>query len=56
MLEGARISLLVGLSGALVSFTIGTAYGLVSGYVGGRVDALMMRTVEVLYAIPRLIL
>jgi oligopeptide transport system permease protein len=56
VLEGARISLLVGLSGALVSFTIGTAYGLVSGYVGGRVDALMMRTVEVLYAIPRLIL
>jgi peptide/nickel transport system permease protein/oligopeptide transport system permease protein len=56
VLEGARISLLVGLSGALVSFTIGTAYGLVSGYIGGRVDALMMRLVEVLYAIPRLIL
>ena len=56
VLEGARISLLVGLSGAAVSFTIGTTYGLVSGYVGGRLDALMMRLVEVLYAIPRLIL
>jgi ABC-type dipeptide/oligopeptide/nickel transport system permease subunit len=56
VLEGARISLLVGLSGALVSFLIGTTYGVVSGYIGGRVDGFMMRTVEVLYAIPRLIL
>lgn len=56
VLEGARISLLVGLSGALVSFFIGTTYGLISGYVGGKTDALMMRLVEVLYAIPRLIL
>ena len=56
VLEGARISLLVGLSGAFVSFFIGTAYGLVSGYVGGRTDSAMMRLVEVLYAIPRLII
>ncbi len=56
VLEGARISLLVGLCGALVSFFVGTAYGLVSGYVGGKTDALMMRLVEVLYAIPRLII
>lgn len=56
VIEGARISLLVGLSGALISFSIGTAYGLVAGYVGGTTDALMMRFVEILYAIPRLII
>lgn len=56
VLEGARISLLVGLSGALVSFFIGTTYGMISGYAGGKTDALMMRLVEILYAIPRLIL
>ncbi len=52
---GARISLAVGLAGALISFFIGTTYGLVSGYVGGRVDAVMMRAVDVIYSIPRLI-
>jgi len=56
VIEGARISLLVGFAGALVSFIIGTAYGLVSGYAGGKIDALMMRCVEVLYSIPRLII
>ncbi len=56
VIEGARISLLVGLSGALISFFIGTAYGLVSGYAGGKTDAVMMRIVEILYAIPRLII
>ncbi|MDB6155594.1 MAG: peptide/nickel transport system permease protein/oligopeptide transport system permease protein, partial [Chthoniobacteraceae bacterium] len=56
VVEGARISLLVGLSGALVSFFIGTAYGLIAGYMGGTVDSVMMRLVEILYAIPRLII
>ena len=56
VMEGARISLVVGLSGALVSFVIGTTYGLIAGYVGGKTDALMMRFVEILYAIPRLII
>ena len=56
VIEGARISLLVGLSGALISFFIGTSYGLIAGYVGGKTDALMMRFVEILYAIPRLII
>ena len=56
VLEGARISLLVGIFGALVSFFIGTTYGLISGYAGGAVDSAMMRIVEILYAIPRLIL
>jgi len=56
VLLGARISLLVGLSGALISFFVGTAYGLIAGYTGGKTDALMMRAVEILYSIPRLII
>ena len=56
VLQGARVSLIVGMCGALVSFLIGTAYGLVSGYVGGRTDNVMMRLVEVLHSVPRLII
>jgi len=56
ILEGGRVSLLVGLSGAVMSLFIGTAYGLVSGYVGGRTDGIMMRAVEILYSVPRLII
>ena len=55
VLTGGRISLLVGLCGAVVSLFIGTAWGLVAGYVGGRTDALMMRFVDILYSVPRLI-
>jgi peptide/nickel transport system permease protein/oligopeptide transport system permease protein len=54
-LTGGRISLLVGLCGAAVSLFIGTAWGLVAGYVGGRTDAFMMRVVDILYSVPRLI-
>jgi peptide/nickel transport system permease protein/oligopeptide transport system permease protein len=55
VLTGGRISLLVGLCGALVSLFIGTAWGLIAGYAGGPVDALMMRVVDILYSVPRLI-
>lgn len=55
VLTGTRLSLLVGVAGAAVSLFIGTAYGLVAGYVGGRVDQLMMRFVDILYSVPRLI-
>ncbi len=55
VLAGGRVSLLVGLSGAVVSLFIGTAYGLIAGYAGGRTDELMMRFVDVLYSVPRLI-
>lgn len=55
VLLGARISLAVGIAGAAVSFAIGIVYGMVAGYAGGRADSLMMRFVDVLYAIPRLI-
>lgn len=52
---GARISLLVGVVGAGVALVIGVAWGAVSGYVGGRLDALMMRFVDVLYCMPSII-
>jgi len=55
-LQGARISLLVGCTGALVSLFIGTGVGMVAGYAGGRTDAFLMRLVDVLYSVPRLIL
>lgn len=49
---GLRISLLVGLAATLVALTIGVAYGAVAGFFGGWLDDLMMRFVDVLYAIP----
>jgi ABC-type dipeptide/oligopeptide/nickel transport system permease subunit len=52
---GARISLLVGIVGAAVSLVIGVSWGLVSGYAGGRLDAAMMRIVDILYAMPTIV-
>jgi oligopeptide transport system permease protein len=52
ILYGGRISLLVGMAATLVSLTIGISYGAVSGYFGGTVDRIMMRIVDVLYALP----
>jgi oligopeptide transport system permease protein len=49
---GSRISIQVALAATLCSLIIGVLYGAVSGYLGGRVDQLMMRIVDVLYAIP----
>ncbi|MGL4920225.1 MAG: oligopeptide ABC transporter permease OppC [Plesiomonas shigelloides] len=49
---GGRISLMVGLAGALVAVLFGTLYGATSGYLGGRVDSLMMRVLEILNAFP----
>jgi len=51
-LYGGRISLLVGLAATFVSLVIGIAWGATAGYVGGKVDQLMMRIVDVLYAMP----
>ncbi len=51
-LQGTRVSLLVAFVATLVSVVIGVIYGAVSGYFGGRIDALMMRVVDVLYALP----
>jgi oligopeptide transport system permease protein len=49
---GARISLIVGLVAASVSLVIGVTYGSVAGYVGGWIDNVLMRIVDVLYSIP----
>src|SRR5215469_7654917 len=51
-LYGARVSLMVGLAATSVSLLIGVSYGAIAGYFGGRIDALMMRLVDVLYALP----
>jgi oligopeptide transport system permease protein len=55
-LVGGRVSLLVGIVATSVALVIGVLYGAIAGYVGGRVDALMMRFVDVLYTMPFTIL
>ena len=52
LLVGGRISLAVGLAATLVALTIGVTYGAVAGYFGGKLDAAMMRAVDIMYALP----
>jgi oligopeptide transport system permease protein len=56
MIFGTQVSLIVGVVGTAVSLSLGTLYGLVSGYYGGRIDNLMMRIVDFLYALPDLVI
>ena len=51
-LYGARVSLAVGLAATAVSLVIGVTYGAIAGYIGGRVDNIMMRLVDVMYSLP----
>jgi oligopeptide transport system permease protein len=51
-LEGGRISLLVGLVATIVSLLIGVSYGAIAGYFGGAADRIMMRIVDIIYALP----
>lgn len=55
VLLGGRVSLMAGLMGAVVSLTVGVLYGMISGYLGGRVDNVMMRIVDILYSLPRIV-
>lgn len=55
-LIGGRISLMVGVLATLVSVCIGVVWGAVAGYAGGRVDSLMMRIVDMAYAVPYLLI
>ena len=55
VVHGARISLSVGCLAVVVSITVGTAYGAIAGYVGGRADAVMMRVIDALLSIPRIL-
>src|SRR4030066_1482690 len=56
LIFGARSSLSIGLLTSIVALAGGTAYGAISGYKGGWIDHLLMRIVDVLYAIPDLLL
>jgi oligopeptide transport system permease protein len=51
-MQAIRVSMALGVLAALVSVVIGVTWGAIAGYVGGRVDALMMRFVDILYALP----
>lgn len=52
IIYGGRVSLMVGLVATAVSLTIGVLYGTIAGFVGGKLDALMMRIVDIMYALP----
>ena len=52
ILYGGRVSLLVGIAATAVSLTIGLLWGSIAAYLGGKVDAVMMRIVDILYALP----
>lgn len=52
IIHGGRVSLMVGLIATAVSLTIGLIYGAVAGFIGGRTDSVMMRIVDILYALP----
>ena len=56
LLYGARVSLAVGLVATFVSLVIGVAWGAVAGFVGGRLDGLMMRLVDIFYSLPYIFL
>lgn len=53
---GSRISLLVGLGSAIIVMIVGSIYGAISGLIGGRVDIIMMRIVDVIYSVPEILL
>lgn len=55
VLSGGQISLMVAFIATLVSLVIGVSYGATAGYLGGRIDDLMMRIVDVLYSLPYVI-
>lgn len=52
VVQGTQISLMIGIVGALISVVVGTLYGATAGFIGGRVDNIMMRIVDILMAIP----
>ena len=55
VMYGARISLSIGFSTAVINLFIGIVYGGISGYLGGKVDMIMMRIIDVIYAVPSLL-
>ena len=55
VLYGTRVSLMVGFASTALNLVIGVLYGGIAGYVGGRTDMIMMRIVDVIYAVPAMI-
>jgi len=56
VLQGGRISLMVGVISTFVSLVVGVSYGATAGYLGGRIDNLMMRIVDIMYSIPYILI
>jgi oligopeptide transport system permease protein len=56
VLQGGRISLMVGIISTIVSLIVGVSYGAIAGYLGGRIDNVMMRIVDIIYAIPYILI
>jgi oligopeptide transport system permease protein len=56
LIYGARISLFIGVLTTLLALVIGTIYGSISGFVGGRMDSFMMRVVDVVFALPDMLM
>ncbi len=56
VLQGGRISLMVGVISTLVSLIVGVSYGSIAGFLGGRIDNVMMRIVDIFYAIPYILI
>jgi oligopeptide transport system permease protein len=56
VLQGGRISLMVGIISTIVSLIVGVSYGAFAGYLGGRIDNVMMRFVDILYSIPYILI
>ncbi|CAN5640031.1 ABC transporter permease subunit [soil metagenome] len=56
VLQGGRISLTVGIISTFVSLLVGVSYGAIAGFLGGRIDNLMMRIVDIIYAIPYILI
>jgi ABC-type dipeptide/oligopeptide/nickel transport system permease subunit len=56
LIYGGRLSLMIGILPVILAFVIGTSFGLVAGYVGGKVNTAIMRTIDVFYAFPSVLL
>src|SRR5260370_1830986 len=56
LIYGGRLSLIIGILPVILAFLIGTSLGLVAGYVGGKLNTAIMRTIDVFYAFPSVLL
>lgn len=56
VMQGGRISIMVGIISTIVSLIVGVSYGAIAGYLGGRIDNFMMRLVDIIYSIPYILI